>query len=155
MKTKGKPQAAKPHTLKQAYALGFKEADGDMGMTYDNDPGSPRSAAYDKGRAAGQKALEKAAKPSPLPWVISGFVAAGEAYTLIKDADFMPVAKVNYEPGTGAMNSANAALIVRAVNNYQPMIDAAKDVLANWEAGDLAGAVNSLRLAMEEAEGNL
>ncbi len=69
MKTKGKTQAVKPHTLKQAYALGFKEADSDMGMTYDNDPGSPRSVAYDKGREAGMKALGRlepqAAKPSP------------------------------------------------------------------------------------------
>lgn len=30
--------------------LGFREGRGDMGMTYDNDPGSPRSVAYDVGR---------------------------------------------------------------------------------------------------------
>lgn len=34
----------------KAFVLGFREGDGDVGMTYDNDPESPRSRAYDRGR---------------------------------------------------------------------------------------------------------
>lgn len=34
-----------------AFILGFREGRGDMGMTYDNDPESPRSRAYDWGRS--------------------------------------------------------------------------------------------------------
>lgn len=30
--------------------LGFREGAGDLGMTYDDDPESPRSVAYDVGR---------------------------------------------------------------------------------------------------------
>lgn len=30
--------------------LGFREGNGDVGMTYDDDPESPRSVAYDVGR---------------------------------------------------------------------------------------------------------
>jgi len=30
--------------------LGFREGRGDAGLTYDNDPGSDRSLAYDAGR---------------------------------------------------------------------------------------------------------
>ncbi len=30
--------------------LGFREGRGDLGMTYDDDPESPRSVAYDVGR---------------------------------------------------------------------------------------------------------
>lgn len=30
--------------------LGFREGRGEMGMTYDDDPCSPRSVAYDVGR---------------------------------------------------------------------------------------------------------
>lgn len=33
------------------FALGYAEGDGDMGMTYDDDPGSDRSMAYDLGRS--------------------------------------------------------------------------------------------------------
>jgi len=32
------------------FALGWREAHDDMGMTYDNDPWSDRSRAYDTGR---------------------------------------------------------------------------------------------------------
>lgn len=32
------------------FLLGFREGAGDMGMTYDDDPESPRSLAYDAGR---------------------------------------------------------------------------------------------------------
>lgn len=38
--------------LADAWLLGFNEGDGDIGMTYDNDPASPRSVAYDEGRTA-------------------------------------------------------------------------------------------------------
>lgn len=42
--------------------LGFDEGLGDMGMTYDDDPESPRSVAYDLGRTVRRKAagLERA-----------------------------------------------------------------------------------------------
>jgi hypothetical protein len=33
-----------------AFILGWAEGLGDMGMTYDDDPESPRSRAYDTGR---------------------------------------------------------------------------------------------------------
>lgn len=33
-----------------AFLLGVWEAGGNVGMTYDDDPGSPRSRAYDTGR---------------------------------------------------------------------------------------------------------
>ena len=39
-----------------ATLLGFIEGSGDVGMTYDDDPDSDRSAAYDAGRAE-RKAL--------------------------------------------------------------------------------------------------
>lgn len=32
------------------FVLGFSEGRGDLGMTYDDDPSSPRSEAYDAGR---------------------------------------------------------------------------------------------------------
>jgi hypothetical protein len=38
------------------WQLGHDEAGGDVGMTYDDDPGSPRSVAYDEGRNAGAAA---------------------------------------------------------------------------------------------------
>jgi len=34
----------------KAFILGFKEGNGDVGMTYDNSPNSKRSRAYDYGR---------------------------------------------------------------------------------------------------------
>lgn len=37
--------------------LGFREGDGDVGMTYDDDPDSPKSVAYDTGRAIRRKLL--------------------------------------------------------------------------------------------------
>jgi hypothetical protein len=36
--------------MMRAYVLGWREADGDIGMTYDGTPFSPRSQAYDLGR---------------------------------------------------------------------------------------------------------
>jgi hypothetical protein len=36
------------------FALGYAEGDGDVGMTYDDDPGSDRSLAYDLGRSLRQ-----------------------------------------------------------------------------------------------------
>ena len=36
----------------RAWRLGFLEADGSVGITYDGDPESPRSVAYDEGRTA-------------------------------------------------------------------------------------------------------
>ncbi len=36
------------------FDLGFAEADGDMGMTYDDDAWSDRSRAYDLGRSLRQ-----------------------------------------------------------------------------------------------------
>jgi hypothetical protein len=38
-----------------AWLLGFIEAGGDSGMTYDGDIFSPRSRAYDSGRAIAQR----------------------------------------------------------------------------------------------------
>lgn len=38
--------------LKKIYQMGYREGLGDVGMTYDNDPESERSRAYDKGRTA-------------------------------------------------------------------------------------------------------
>jgi hypothetical protein len=35
----------------EEFRLGFDEGDGDVGMTYDDDPSSERSAAYDMGRS--------------------------------------------------------------------------------------------------------
>lgn len=37
-----------------AFKLGVKEAHSALGMTYDNDSGSPRSVAYDWGRNVGE-----------------------------------------------------------------------------------------------------
>ncbi len=44
-------------TLEQARERGRLEADGSIGYTYDNNPSSPRSAAYDGGRDAERKRL--------------------------------------------------------------------------------------------------
>lgn len=41
-------------TEEQAFRRGVEEADGDVGLTYDGDPTSPRSVAYDCGRTVGQ-----------------------------------------------------------------------------------------------------
>ena len=38
--------------LRKIYQLGYREGLGDVGMTYDNDPESERSRAYDRGRTA-------------------------------------------------------------------------------------------------------
>lgn len=35
------------------FFLGLRECRGNFGMTYDNDPESPRSRAYDRGRYLG------------------------------------------------------------------------------------------------------
>jgi hypothetical protein len=43
--------------LAVAFALGCKEADGDVGMTYDDDPNSLKSRAYDFGRTIGRERL--------------------------------------------------------------------------------------------------
>jgi hypothetical protein len=45
----------------RAFLLGFREAGGDVGMTYDNDPDSPRSRAYDTGRAWGRRIVWRSA----------------------------------------------------------------------------------------------
>ena len=50
MKTRYIPTPAEIATFK----LGVKEAHGAMGVTYDNDPTSPRSVAYDWGRNIGE-----------------------------------------------------------------------------------------------------
>ena len=42
------------HTMEQAFRLGWEEADGEVGTTYDDDPTSPRSEAYDCGRTVGR-----------------------------------------------------------------------------------------------------
>ena len=36
------------------FLMGLREATGDFGMTYDDDPESPRSVAYDMGRNLGE-----------------------------------------------------------------------------------------------------
>lgn len=36
------------------FILGAREANGSVGMTYDDDPESPRSRAYDRGRNLGE-----------------------------------------------------------------------------------------------------
>lgn len=41
----------------EAFRLGLAEADGDVGMTYDGNPESPRSIAYDVGRTLGRNVL--------------------------------------------------------------------------------------------------
>jgi hypothetical protein len=41
------------------YRLGIKEAHHSFGMTYDDDPWSPRSVAYDLGRNRGEGELPK------------------------------------------------------------------------------------------------
>ncbi len=38
--------------LRKIYQLGYREGLGDFGMTYDNNPESERSRAYDRGRTA-------------------------------------------------------------------------------------------------------
>lgn len=43
--------------LARAFFLGMQECRSDCGMTYDDDPESPRSRAYDRGRALGCWAL--------------------------------------------------------------------------------------------------
>ena len=40
--------------LIRPFLLGLVECRGDVGMTYDGNPGSPRSRAYDRGRALGR-----------------------------------------------------------------------------------------------------
>ena len=45
-------------SLINPFILGFRESAGGMGMTYDDDPDSPRSVAYDTGRGIGQRILE-------------------------------------------------------------------------------------------------
>ena len=42
-----------------AFWLGFRESRGDAGMTYDSDPGSARSRAYDAGRAIGRRTIAR------------------------------------------------------------------------------------------------
>ena len=49
--------AADNPTYAAEWSLGHEEAEGDVGMTYDDDPESPRSRAYDEGRTAGRVAL--------------------------------------------------------------------------------------------------
>ena len=44
-------------SLIQPFILGAREAGGGVGMTYDDDPESPRSRAYDEGRNLGQTVL--------------------------------------------------------------------------------------------------
>lgn len=56
-----------------AFHLGFTESDGDVGMTYDGDPESPRSQAYDMGRTVGEW---------PEPWR-SIFAAAPEMAAML------------------------------------------------------------------------
>lgn len=41
--------------LVKAFILGFREAGSDLGMTYDDDPESSRSVAYDHGRNLGER----------------------------------------------------------------------------------------------------
>jgi len=43
--------------FEQEWQFGYDEAEGDVGITYDDDPESPRSVAYDEGRTAGRIAL--------------------------------------------------------------------------------------------------
>lgn len=41
----------------QAFLLGLWECRGDVGLTFDDSPDSPRSRAYDRGRSLGQRLL--------------------------------------------------------------------------------------------------
>lgn len=41
----------------KAFLLGLRESSGTVGMTYDDDPNSPRSKAYDYGRTVGRYIL--------------------------------------------------------------------------------------------------
>ncbi len=47
----------------------------------------------------------------------------------------------------------NAAFIVQAVNAHNEFIQGVKLLLDNWDGGNLAEAVNHLRVVMEKAEG--
>lgn len=38
----------------RVFLLGLRECAGEVGMTYDDDPNSPRSRAYDTGRTFGR-----------------------------------------------------------------------------------------------------
>jgi hypothetical protein len=41
------------------FVLGIIESEGDVGMTYDDDPDGPRSGAYDLGRTLGRAAQRR------------------------------------------------------------------------------------------------
>lgn len=45
--------------LREAFSLGLEEAGSAFGMTYDGDPESPRSVAYDSGRNVGEALLKE------------------------------------------------------------------------------------------------
>lgn len=46
------------HRYSEEFLLGYSEARGEMGMTYDDDPWSDRSMAYDLGRTLGRGLLQ-------------------------------------------------------------------------------------------------
>lgn len=51
----GRSTAPKEDGRFRAFVRGLTEAGGDMGLTYDDDPHSPRSRAYDRGRNLGRQ----------------------------------------------------------------------------------------------------
>ena len=62
-------QAKHTPSIIEAYNLGAAECDSSFGRTYDDDPGSDLSTAYDLGRTHGETAAERDRLREALEWI--------------------------------------------------------------------------------------
>lgn len=91
-------------------------------------------------QARDAKPKPQAVKPSTLPWEL---LNGADGYTIM-DANGEPV-------GPNYPDKKHPSLIVRAVNAYAGFVEASREVLANWESGDLAEAVRHLSNVLVDA----
>jgi hypothetical protein len=70
--------------------------------------------------------------------------------------EYPHIADLAQEPGIeGPGDTFRADFIVLACNTYHDFVEAAEEVIATWEKGDLAAAVRKLDAAIAKARGPL
>ena len=106
-----------------------------------------RDRFIEKCSALNKNAKDRAAQFTPGPWAI-GKSQVFKGRTLIGPG-------VAIVLGEGKTPSANASLIAATpdlINELTNLIDAARVVVERWESGDLADAVNGLRVDADRAQ---
>lgn len=95
------------------------------------------------------------APTTPTPWIASKVMHVTDSGDLIVDVvaqeDGEKVRVAQVYGGTEGQSEANADMLVKAVNCHEDLLAACKEVVDNWEAGDLAHAARLCSNAVKKA----